>query len=612
MKIPYGVSNFDLLRTEGYFYIDKTPFLPILEGLGARYVVLLRPRRMGKSAFLSLLEHYYDVDRADRFDALFGGLWVHQNPTPERSRYLVLTFDFSQVATDGGPDALRRTFFGVVKNAVWSFLLRYHRERVPELKALLDRLDSFQDAESLLGALTGHLSALGQRLYVLIDEYDSFANRLLSEGARGAYASIVARASFVRTFYAALKAGTGAGCVSRIFITGVSPLLLDDLASGFNIASHVSQDPALSALAGFTRADVERAVDAFLAARPHLASEPELGDRARLLDVLEQYYDGYRFSPGAPDRIFNADMVLYFLREVDRYGHYPADMLDLNVRTDYQGLQRIGTMAGADQAERRSLLELILAEGGIESALVRQFGFRKLSSREPFISLLYYLGMLTLAGQASGLDRTRLEIPNRVIRTLQWEHLAMMLSDQDHIALDADDLKAALEVMALQGDIGPFLNLFHDRVMKAVGLKDLRRFDEKSLKLMLLAFISLSKLFHPLSEKEFAQGYCDLFLGVSPLYRAARFAWLLELKYLPAGAKSARIDAAFEEAAAQVSRYASDDRLVPLLTQGQSLKAGAVVFVGARKALFRAWPGEAGKGAGKGGKNGSAKAKRDR
>ncbi len=595
MKIPYGRSNFGEIRRGGFFYVDKTPFLPVLERAesGYGYLLFLRPRRIGKSVFVSLLEHYYDVGRADEFDALFEGLWIHGSPTPERNGYLVLSLDFSQVATDGGLDALRRSFFLAFRSRVLHFLISY-QARVPYLRRIEERLDGYQDSEALLGDLMSVVSASGQRLYVLVDEYDNFANRLLSDGSQDVYESIVKRTGFVRTFYATLKAGTMSGAVSRLFVTGVSPLLLDDLSSGFNIATNASQDRALSTLAGFTRADVERALDEFLAARPELAGDPALADRARLLGVLEQYYDGYRFSPGASARVFNSDMVLYFLSEIDRNREIPQDMLDLNARTDYQGLQRIGTLAGAAAAERRALLEAILSDGGIESDIVRQFRVRSLSSREAFVSLLMYLGMLTLSGEPSGPDRKRLEIPNRVIRELQWEHLAVMLKDQDHVALDADDLKAALQKMAVGGDIAPFLELFHARVIKAVGLKDLRRFDEKSVKLMLLAFISLSRLFHPLSEKEFAQGYCDLFLGVSPLYPAAKFAWLLELKYLTAGAKAPAIEKAFEQAAGQVARYASDDRLVPLLTQGQTLKAGALVFVGAQKVLFRPWPPAAG------------------
>jgi hypothetical protein len=272
MKLPYGLSNFADVRTEGYFYVDKTPFLPELE---------------------QLLEHYYDLARADRFDELFRGLWIHDHPTPERNRYLVLPLDFSQVAVDGGADALRRSFLDVVKDSVLRLIASYH-DRIPELGWLLERIEGYPSAEAVLGRLMAIVSASGQKLYVLIDEYDNFANRLLSDGSQSLYTSIVERTGFVRTFYATLKAGTASGAVSRIFIAGVAPLLVDDLSSGFNIATNISLYRAFNTLAGFTHADVDRAVDTFMAARPALASQPPLS--------LLYYLGLLTLGPEPPDR----------------------------------------------------------------------------------------------------------------------------------------------------------------------------------------------------------------------------------------------------------------------------------------------------------------------
>jgi hypothetical protein len=267
-------------------------------------------------------------------------------------------------------------------------------------------------------------------------------------------------------------------------------------------------------------------------------------------------------------------------------------MLDQNVRTEYRHLQRIGTLGSTAAAERRELLETLLTEGHIRSDLVRQFGVKSLSSHAPFLSLLYYLGMLTLREGPRDVIGYDLEIPNRVIRELQWEHLALMLEEQARVAIDVDDLKAALGAMAVEGEIGPFLELFHAQVIKAFGVKDTRRLDEKTIKLLFMMYASLGRAFHPLSEKEFAQGYCDLFLGASRNVANARFSWLLEFKYLEAGARPARIEAAFAEAEAQVERYASDRELLPLLLDHRELKAGMIVFVGRKKVLFRPWSPE--------------------
>jgi hypothetical protein len=468
-----------------------------------------------------------------------------------------------------------------------------YRGAVPELEWLTGRIDGYESPEALLGGVLHVVLNSGHKLYLLIDEYDHFANRLLSDGAEGLYAaSIVKRTGFIRTFYAKLKTGTRTGAIGRMFITGVTPLLLDDLSSGFNIITNVSQDPDLSALAGFTRADVERIVDDLLAARPELARLPEITDRDRLLEVLEQHYDGYRFSSGASERVFNSDMVLYFLNQLDRMHEYPDDMLDPNVRTEYRHLSRIGKLSGAQASERRALLETILSAGAVQSNLVRQFGASSLSSDTQLISLLYYLGMLTFGPRAPDSATYRLEIPNRVMRELQWEHLALLLKEEDQVVIDTRELEEALHAMGVQGDIERFLDLFHERVVRKIAVKDTRRFDERSLKLMLMAYLSLSRMFYILSEKEFAQGYCDLFLGASSAVPGARFSWLLELKYLRTGARPGQIEAAFGEAERQVERYASDKDLLPLLLGGRALKAGMIVFVGTKRVLFRPWPAE--------------------
>lgn len=591
MRIPYGQSSFAALRADGCFYADKTPFLAELENMeaGYKYLLFLRPRRMGKSLLVSMLEHYYDITRKAQFDALFGGLWIHEHPTEERNGYLVLTLDFSTVNTSGGHETLQRTFFQCVQGRVRSLLSR-HRHQHAALDDFHGRLGDYEDADALIAELMNVVSVTDQKLYLLIDEYDNFANRLLADGEQALYASIVESTGFVRSFYAALKAGTATGALARMFVTGVSPILLDDLSSGFNIIRHISHKPAFNTMAGFTHADVERAVDEFLAGRPELQEDPRLGDRARLLATLERYYDGYRFAKDATERVFNSDLVLYFLAELESNGRYPEQMLDLNVRTDYGRLQRLATLSGAAGAELRVLLEAMLTEEKISSRLVEQFGSRSLQSREQLVSLFYYTGMLTFGPASPNTAVPELVIPNRVIRELQWEYLAFSVKDRERIWLDTMALEQALAAMAIAGDIEPILTLFREQVVRKLGTKDLRQFSEKVLKLMLLAYISQSRMFHILSEKEFSGGYCDLFLGLSEDVPAARFAWMIEVKYLKTEATASAIDKAIARAHEQLERYAADVSFVKLLTQGKELKAGALVFVGAKELLFRPWP----------------------
>jgi hypothetical protein len=268
-------------------------------------------------------------------------------------------------------------------------------------------------------------------------------------------------------------------------------------------------------------------------------------------------------------------------------------MLDRNVRTEYGHLGRMGTPSGANLADRRALLQNLVGEGHVRSEIVEQFGVASLASHTHFLSLLYFLGMLTLGTSPRDVVGYDLEIPNRVIRELQWEHLALMLRDEAGVQINIDDLQIALGAMAVEGEIAPFLDLFHAQVIQAFSNRDTRGLDEKTIKLLLMTYASLGRAFYPLSEQEFAQGYGDLFLGASRDVAGARFSWLLELKYLKTGAKPAQIEATFAEAEAQVARYASDRALLPMLLGDRALKAGMLVFVGAKRVLFRPWDGEA-------------------
>ena len=416
MKIPYGMSNFAEMRRSGYYYADKTGFIPTLESeeLGNRYLIYLRPRRFGKSLFISTLEHYYDLSQAPHFDALFGGLAIHRHPTPLKNRLLVLTLDFSPVTTDRGLEHLNASFVQVTREQVRRVAQRY-TALIPTLKGLLERLDDIQDASGMLSALFTALDETGHQLYVLIDEYDSFANELIARGDMGTYEEAVSATGFVKAFFKAIKAGTRSGAVARLFVTGVSPIMLDDMASGFNIASQLTHSPRFDTLSGLTRLEVELAVDQFL------ALTPELGSRSGLLEELERYYNGYRFTQDTSERVFNPDMVLYYLRELRDRRRPPTQILDLNIRVDYTKLRRMASPPGGSQDWHMEYLEDLLTGGMVTGALVDRFGARAIYDQQHFLSLLYFMGMVTHAGLVEGKPAFR--IPNLVIRSLHWDCL---------------------------------------------------------------------------------------------------------------------------------------------------------------------------------------------
>ncbi len=445
MKIPYGLANFATIRREGYFYVDKTPFLPLLESRESGYssLLFLRPRRMGKSALVSMMEHYYDLARADEFDALFGGLWIHEHPTPEKNRYLVLHLNFSTVSAEGDPQALTLHFSEVIKGAIRTLGMRYGH-RIAPLATLYDEVKDYRDPAALMNNLIGIVAGTKDQIYLLIDEYDTFANDLLSSGLENLYSTVTGKMGFVRSFYRTLKAGTETGAIARIFVTGASPILLDDLYTGFNIATNISQHAQLATLAGFTRADVEQAVDALLRDRPDLGvlqglaadvrdldpSAASGSGRAALLDVLGRYYNGYRFSLQATEKVFNSDLVLFFLRELVSGRAIPRQMLDSNARTDYGKLHRLWVAAGLDAQERREALETVLETGHVWARLIEQFGRSGPSSFDQTISLLYYTGMLTLSDAPPSGNEVCFEIPNQVIRELGWEHFGKLLKQE--------------------------------------------------------------------------------------------------------------------------------------------------------------------------------------
>ena len=592
MKIPYATCDFAAIRAENYFYVDKTPFLPHIEATSEKHVIFLRPRRFGKSTLIRTLELYYDINQAARFDELFGGLWIHEHPTPNRNKYLVLRLDLSPVDTTGNINAICRSFAFQISAALSGFAHRYEK-LVPTLAPFKALLQSPEPDAAL--AMTGVLEALeqaGYKMYLLIDEYDHFGNRLLADGRDDVYQELVKATGFVRSFYASLKAFTTTTTIARTFITGVSPIMLDDLSSGFNIISHISQRPEFNALTGFTQADVERAIDILVAEKPDLQNDPRIGNRDELLDTLGKYYDGYRFAPRAKERVYNSTLILYFLAQIVAEGAYPRNMLDLNVRTDYGRLYQIARATSAKETDTRDLLEEILTNESVSVRLVEQFGTRLTLGREQIASLFYYMGMLTISPKSGNSMELPLVIPNRVMRELQWEYMSFALMDHDRIRINVDDLFKAMRLMANQGVIEPLLEVFKKHVIEDLGLRETLQFNEQTMKLMLVAYMSLSRTFQLKTELQTQQGYCDLALGVRSPGSSAKYAWLIEAKYVAAKATKAAIEKAVEQAYAQLEKYVADRQAMAELTLGRELKTGVLVFVGLKEVFFRPWPRE--------------------
>jgi hypothetical protein len=596
MNLPYGISNFAEIRRGRYFYADKTAFIPVLEDprKGRRYLSFLRPRRFGKSTLLSMLEHYYDILQAPHFDELFGGLAIARDPTPDRGRFAVLRLEFTGLSTEGGLAELRAGFHARLHNAIHGFLRRY-RDLLPEVVAAFEAGLSTGAPASLMERFLGAMRQGPHPLYVLVDEYDNFANDIIGRGQDQAYHDIILAGGFVREFYKTLKEGTATGVVGRIFMTGVSPIMLNDLTSGFNILNHISQDEDCHALCGLTAGDVGELLDGVLASGGFALSRDEL------LGDLKRYYNGYLFTPRAAERLYNPDMVLYFMKGLTPPAQYPMELLDANARTDYKRLDSL--LFTADRKPRPHPVELIravLSEGYIDAEIHDLFPLVEAYDPKYFASYLHYLGLLTI--QRREQSRFRLVIPNYVIEHVYGETLNYILQQTLAVEVLPAHVKAAVDAMAYQGEIEPFLRLLHGEVLSRISNRDLIRMDEKSVKLLMLGYLSLSHVFFPFSEFEVERGYSDLILTLNRSFSDASYSFLIELKYVKPGSHQkggtsrksgllSRVEASMREADRQIDAYLADPRLAGI--EGpRGWKAVAVVFAGTQAIYFRERGGE--------------------
>lgn len=605
-RLPYGISNFAELRRRRLFFADKTGFLPALEDAekGRFYLTFLRPRRMGKTLLLSMMEHYYDLLQAPQFEELFGGLAIAKAPTEERGRYAVLRLEMTGMTTSAGLEALREDFLARLRENLQYFVERY-RSVMP---AAIARFEASRPTNQPASVMYSFLSAMQlspHKLYVLIDEYDNFSNDLIARGDHGTYREAIHASGFVREFYKTIKEGTARGTVGRIFMTGVSPVTLDDFTSGFNITKNISLHEDFNALCGFTEADVEEIVAGFLdepaeteSIPPSSFAGPAPAAPAKkytfspetLRNDLRRYYNGYLFSRDGTERIFNPDMMLHFLTELRPPDKYPNDILDMNVRTDYGRIKKLFfTSEGATRPEVIESFESILRQGHVRSEPSTSFPLDQAHRSEYFLSLLYYMGLLTLQKEDGWV---RMGIPNYAIRTLYWEAMPALLADLAPVEVASSEVRKALETMSRDGDMKPFLDIVFTKALRKLSNRDLIRLDEKTMKVLLLAYLSLSNVFFAWSEVELGFGYGDLVLVPNRSRPAAKVGLLIELKYLKAGATGEAVTARLAEAEAQLERYLADEKLRAITPAG-GFRAVSVAFVGTEACYLKALGGEA-------------------
>ncbi len=562
LKLPYGTSNFTQIAYENYYFVDRTSYIAQLEQLPERYLFFLRPRRFGKSVFVSMLQCYYGLEFADQFIHLFGRFAIGQQPTPMANRYLVLKLDFSHINTQ----SRESTFTGFLENVkdgisnFWAAYQEYYAEEDREyiftateptivISRLFERTKNHQ--------ITGKLP---YKIYLLIDEYDHFANELVAFRIEE-FKNSVSRNGYVRKFYERIKTATGDGVVDRIFITGVSPLTLDSLTSGFNIGTHLSLELQFHNMLGFTEPEVEEILRGVGVTEDALPA---------VIDDIRQWYNGYLFNGKAQTRLYNPDMVLYFAVRYGRQGAYPEELLDTNIASDYGKLRDLFRVEG-QEVQNLAVLNELITEGQVAAQLTRQFSFEKDFVRDDLISLLFYLGIVTI--KAAQLSRFIFEPPNFVITQLYFTYFQRIILQQ--AALRGDDLRIYDRVLDLaqENKITPLIEAV-EAILLQLSNRDAVGFDEKYVKAIFASLLYSTQIYTVHSEFETNRRYVDLLLTrrppIDPNYQFA-----FELKYLKL-ADADQLETVKAEALGQMQDYLQHDKLRTLT----DLRAWVIVFVG--------------------------------
>ena len=533
LKMPYGISNYEELITENYYYVDKTNYIKKLEELPETSVMFLRPRKFGKTLFTSVLENYYDKNRADRFEKLYGNTYIGKNPTNLKNSYCILRFNFSGIDTST-EEATIKGFKNSTIESIRLFIGRYNLDFY---------INENQDAEEILNSLftAFSLQKSSEKIYVIIDEYDHFANELLGFYPEQ-FRALVSKNGKVRKWYEILKKGTET-VIDRIFITGVAPITLDSLTSGFNIGKDISQDIEYNDMMGFTKEELIQILN---------NEEIPLEEQEKVLPIMKENYDGYKFSLNAKDEIYNSNMCLYFLSDYIRLGEIPNDLVDVNIASDYS---KVGKMLNLCKGENRlEILRKTVQGEPITNKIVKKFNPAIEFTEVDMISMLYYLGYLTISGEKLGLPE--LTIPNKVMKEIYAEYFMQIMNKEAEFKIDNTASQQILEEIALDGKIDKMVEMLRI-YLNNLSNRDLIKFDEKYIKLIFYCLAMNMKIYSTKSEMEVNRNYPDILLV--PRDRSKGYkAIMVEFKYLKKG-EVAKLEDKQKEAREQIERYCTFD-----------------------------------------------------
>ena len=544
--IPYGMMNFAVIRRDDCYYVDKTRFIPIIEDAD-KFFFFNRPRRFGKSLTVSMLQHYYDIAAKDKFDALFGDLYIGKHPTSDRNSYLVLYLNFSGIVGElhnyrKGLDAHCGTTFENFCKIYANYLPKDTVEELRTKEGAVEQLDFLYQV----------CARAGQRIYLFIDEYDHFTNAILAdpESLRH-YTNETHGEGYLRAFFNKVKAGTYSS-IERCFITGVSPVTMDDLTSGFNIGTNYSLSPKFNEMIGFTEEEVRQMLT-YYSTTSHFNHTVD-----ELLDIMKPWYDNYCFAQGryGETTMYNSNMVLYFVKNyLDNDGKAPQNMIESNIRIDYEKLRML-IRKDKEFAHDASIIQTLVNQGYITGDLKESFPATNITNPDNFVSLLYYFGMLTISGTHEG--KTKLTIPNQVVREQLYAYLLSTYDEADlnFSSYEKSELSSSL---AYRGDWQAYFDYIADCLKRYASQRDKQK-GEFFVHGFTLAMTAQNRFYRPISEQDTQAGYVDIFLcPLLEIYSDMKHSYIVELKYAKYKDPERRVEELRQEAIAQANRYADTE-----------------------------------------------------
>ncbi len=544
-RIPYGMMNFAVIRRDDCYYVDKTRFIPMIEEAD-KFFFFIRPRRFGKSLTVNMLQHYYDILAKDKFDALFGDLYIGKHPTRDRNSYLVLYLNFSGIVGElhnyrKGLDAHCQTMF--------DYFCDIYADYLP--KGIKEELDKKEGAVEQFEYLFTECNKTNQRIYLFIDEYDHFTNAILSDiESLHRYTDETHGEGYLRAFFNKIKAGTYSS-IERCFITGVSPVTMDDLTSGFNIGTNYSLTPEFNEMIGFTEEEVRQMLTYYSTTSPFNHSVDEL------IEIMKPWYDNYCFAEECygETTMYNSNMVLYFVKNYIQRGKAPRDMVEDNIRIDYEKLRML-IRKDKEFAHDASIIQTLVSEGYVTGELKKGFPAVNITNPDNFVSLLYYFGMLTISGTYEG--RTKLTIPNQVVREQIYTYLLSTYNEAElnFSSYEKNELASAL---AYRGDWKAYFGYIADCLKRYTSQRDKQK-GEFFVHGFTLAMTAQNRFYRPISEQDTQAGYVDIFLcPLLDIYSDMKHSYIVELKYAKYKDPESRVEELRQEAIAQANRYADTD-----------------------------------------------------